>query len=338
MISPSQLKALLPVHPEIERFVHESRDNIKQLLHYKKHQIAFVLGPCSVHSTQGIIDYAKRLKDLSNSLDENIFIVMRTYIEKSRTQTGWRGLAYDPFLDGSNDLETGVKMARELLIEISHLYIPIAIEIVDPLMFSYFDDLVSWGFIGARTVSSAVHRQFVSQMTIPVGFKNSLDGDTLIALQSIETSRHPHRCLGCNPEGQLSTISSKGNPFTHIVLRGGAEHPNYTSRSIQKVLHEQASHEIHSRILVDCAHGNSQKIAENQVACFENVLEQIVEGSAPIMGMMLESYTKRGRQQITIGSSFIDPDLSVTDPCLDFETTERLLIRASERLPMSIRR
>lgn len=327
VFSPAKLKASLPLSQKAERFINESRQTLKNLLQNKIKKTVFVIGPCSIHNSEGILEYAKKLKKLSCSLSENSFIVMRSYIEKSRTQTGWRGLVYDPFLDGSNDLKAGITLSRKLLLQLSELEIPLAVELVDPSVLAYFDDLVTWGFIGARTASSQVHRQFVSNLPFPVGFKNALDGDTLVAFQSIETARRSHTFLGCNQDGILSAIQSPGNPFTHLVLRGSIKEPNYFPQSVKNILAIQQSHEIHSPILIDCAHGNSQKIAANQPICFQSVLEQILAGNHHILGMMVESYTKWGQQQM-LDKQPKDPDISVTDPCIDFETTEKLLIDA----------
>jgi 3-deoxy-7-phosphoheptulonate synthase len=330
ILSPAKLKASFPISQNAERFIYESRLEIKNLLQNRGSKAVFVVGPCSIHDQKGILEYAKKIKELSFLINQTSLIVMRAYIEKSRTQTGWKGIVYDPFLDGSNDLKAGISISRQILVELCELEIPLAVEIVDPLVFSYFDDLVSWGFIGARTASSQVHRQFVSTLPFPVGFKNALDGDTLVAFQSIKTARQPQTFLGSNPEGVLSTIKSNGNPFTHLVLRGTAKEPNYTSHIVKNIFRSQEASEIYSPILIDCAHGNSQKIPANQAICFENVLEQMLKKNHHILGMMLESYTKWGNQEMTFDNLQKDPDISVTDPCINFETTRKLLLSADQ--------
>ncbi|MBM3201417.1 MAG: 3-deoxy-7-phosphoheptulonate synthase [Chlamydiae bacterium] len=329
--TPLELKTQLSKTDTASFCITKARQTIKELISKNDKRIALIVGPCSIHDKNSALEYGKRLKELSLEIEDSCFLIMRAYMEKSRTQLGWKGLAYDPYLDDSHKIDEGLFLARETLLELSELELPLATEIVDPLVFSYYEDLISWGFIGARTVSSQIHRQAVSKLSLPVGFKNGIDGDTESAFQAIQSARHRHTYLSLNEQGLIQKTTSNGNPFTHLVLRGSKQGPNYPQ--IDQILHSQFLHEIHSRILVDCSHGNSGKIADYQIFCFDDVLEKILSGNTNILGLMLESFLEKGKQKITSGK--IHPNISVTDACLDFETTKELILSAAKKLRSS---
>jgi 3-deoxy-7-phosphoheptulonate synthase len=260
---------------------------------------------------------------------------MRVYIEKSRTSTGWKGMLYDPYLDGSHDMHTGLLWTRELLLAIAELGIPIAAEFVDPLAAIYFEDLVTWGFIGARTSASQPHRQFASSLEIPIGFKNSTDGALDDAIHGIAASRAQHTFLSIDPEGRLSMMRSHGNSYTHMVLRGAHDFTNYDAESINYALLRLQRAHLSSRLVIDCSHGNCQREHGKQRDVFHSVLQQLEEGNRAICGLMLESHLTDGYQSLTTDLSCVKYDISITDPCIDWQTTENLIRLAHYSLSSS---
>jgi 3-deoxy-7-phosphoheptulonate synthase len=257
---------------------------------------------------------------------------MRAYCEKPRTAFGWKGYLYDPFLDGSDDIEAGVRQTRQLLLELASLGVPTATEFLDPVTAHYYDDLVSWGSIGARTSSSQPHRQLVSGLSLPIGIKNGVAGNVSAAINGVLSASHPHTYIGINPLGQPSIIKSQGNPDTHVVLRGGDQGPNYDPESIQKVLHTLHKYNLPSRLLVDCAHGNSNKNPDKQLTVFQSVINQILEGNSSIRGLLVESHLFGGNQMLLNHNTSLRYGVSITDPCLDWQTTEHLVQWGLSRL------
>lgn len=331
--SPREVKDALSLPEKGRYFLAHTNAELHDLLIGKDPRTLYVVGPCSIHNPSSILEYAKQLKELQKEIGESSVIVLRAYIEKSRTLMGWKGYLYDPHLDETNDILAGIKLSRQLLIELINLEIPLAMEIVDPLVFPYISDLISWGFIGARTATSQVHRQFVSNLKIPVGFKNAVDGDTTVALQSILAARASHAYLTCGEDGRLHSCHSRGNPGTHLVLRGSVSEPNYDPFFVKHIIENQEKLGIPHRLLIDCAHGNSQKIPEKQITCFESVLDQIISGTDQILGMMMESHLAWGKQ--SIGNEPLDPEVSITDPCIDLATTTKLLQLAHQEMKKS---
>ena len=306
-------------------FVLKSRNTIAAILAGKDPRLLLIVGPCSIHDPAAIFDYAVRLKELSEKLEETFFFVMRAYFEKPRTCHGWKGFLHDPFLDGSHCIDQSLSLTRKLLRSLIGIKIPLAAEFLDPAAPHYLGDLISWGCVGARTVSSPIHRQMASHLDMPIAFKNSIDGTLESALWGIEVAKVPHTFMGMNREGRLARVRSKGNPYTHLVLRGGDKGPNYESPFIDDTLKRTPC------LLVDCAHGNSKKEARGQLHVFEKVLSQVALGNRGIRGMMLESFLYEGNQSL---ASPLVYGVSITDPCLDFEATEDLLLKGAARLQL----
>lgn len=321
--TPQEILDEFPLSLAEKDFVIKSRQQIGALLTQSDPRLLLIVGPCSIHDIQATYDYAIKLKKLAEEVQESFLIVMRTYFEKPRTALGWRGFLHDPYLDNSNKVADGLRKVRYLLKELTQLELPLACEFLDPATPYFFSDLISWGCIGARTVSSPIHRQLASYLECPVAFKNCTSGCFQSAVLGIEVAKKAHTFIGLNPEGRLSLIHSKGNPLPHLVLRGGERGPNYEEPYIKRAMEET------SPILVDCSHDNSRKKPEQQMPVFENVLDQVLGGNRAIRGMMLESFLLRGNQPLTCTPQ---PHLSITDPCLDFEATQELILKGAHRL------
>jgi 3-deoxy-7-phosphoheptulonate synthase len=320
--TPKEIKQSLPLRPDQQQFVKNCRRSGKNLLAGDDKRLVIVAGPCSIHDRASALEYGRRFKDLAAKVSKTCFLVMRVYMEKPRTTTGWKGLLYDPHLDGSNDLNTGILWARELLLELTEMRVPIASEFVDPLAALYMEDLVSWGFIGARTSASQPHRQLASHLDMPIGFKNTPDGNIDPAVHAVVAAQNPQAFMHINEEGRLSAAQSRGNAWTHVVLRGGAESPNYDPASIAATVAKLNALQLGPRLLIDCAHGNCQKQFDRQKSVFYSVLEQIEQGNQAILGMMLESHLESGNQSL---SGEISSTVSVTDGCIDWSSTEALV-------------
>lgn len=330
--SPGVIKTLLNVSAETAAFIANARQTAKDIIAGVDQRLALIVGPCSIHDKQSATEYAERVKALAKRVESTCFIVMRVYVEKPRSSMGWKGLLYDPYLDGSNAIETGLRWTRELLLELGKMQVPCATEFVDPLAALYFEDLISWGFIGARTSASQPHRVFSSSLDIPVGFKNSVEGNLDSAIYGVLSAREPHAMLSIDPEGMLCASQTKGNSFSHVVLRGGYESTNYDAASISAALEKLHQNQLPERLLVDCAHGNCQKQTEKQQEVFQSVLEQIAGGNSKILGLMLESHLESGNQPLTKDLSTLKYAISITDPCIDWKTTESLILSAHELL------
>lgn len=328
--SPQEIKTLYPISLAAAAFIKHSRETAQRIILGKDPRKALVIGPCSIHDRRSATEYAEQIKALSDVVSGTSFIVMRVYVEKPRTSTGWKGLLYDPHLNGSHDIKTGLLWTRELLLALAEMQVPCATEFVDPLAALYFDDLITWGFIGARTSSSQPHRQFASALEIPMGFKNATDGNLESAVHGVLSAREPHASLHINSEGRLCAIQSEGNPFSHIVLRGAYDFTNYDSISVQHALQQLKTAHLPQRLMIDCSHGNCQKRFEKQQETFLSVLEQIEKGNDRIFGLMLESHLESGNQPLTEDLSLLKYAVSITDPCLDWKTTERLIYSANE--------
>lgn len=317
--SPREVKQQLPLK---RSFVSEAQLTAKDLFLKKDPRLLVITGPCSIHDLSSAREYARRLKALSDSVSERAFLVMRVYAEKPRTVKGWKGLLYDPHLDGSDDIKTGIYWTRELFLELAEMQVPAATEFLDPLFAPYIDDLVTWGFIGARTVSSQTHRQLASSLSMPIGFKNDLEGNVDHAIHGIIAARHRHTYLGINSDGRTSSMKSLGNPFAHAVLRGSLEAPNYDSATVNHTVNKLRDMGLPTRLIIDCSHGNCNRQPEKQADVFHSVLEQIERGNQHILGLMLESHLEAGNQAL---SEKISPSISLTDPCIAWSTTEELI-------------
>lgn len=331
LLTPRDLKLLLPLNAPSHRFILQSRQTVCKLLSRSDSRIALVIGPCSIHDQKSALEYARQLKTLAVEVEKTCFLVMRVYLEKPRTSTGWKGFLYDPHLDGSNDMATGIRWSRALLLELAKMEVPVATEFLDPLVAPYLEDLITWGFIGARTSASQPHRELASLLPLPIGFKNTIEGDVNQAIHAVVTARSPHTFFHINDEGKLQITQSEGNKDTHLVLRGSNVGPNYDFVSVNNTLEKLRHRGIKSSLLIDCSHGNSQKDVEKQKEAFYTVLQQIEEGREEIAGMMLESHLKAGNQFLSEDPASLKYGVSITDPCLDWETA-RTLIQSADVL------
>ena len=332
VISPSALKAELPLPEDARQFITESRQTVKNILDGTDKRLFMVVGPCSIHDTELALDYAKRLKQLADSVREEIFIIMRVYFEKPRTTVGWKGLINDPHLNGSFDIETGLRTARQLLIDLTALGLPLATEALDPISPQYLQDTITWTAIGARTTESQTHREMSSGLSSPVGFKNGTDGSLDVAVNAMKSVTHGHAFLGINPDGQVAITKTKGNQYGHVVLRGGGGKPNYDSVSI--ALCEQALDKagLSKNIVVDCSHANSNKDHNVQPLVLDDIAHQIKDGNQSICGVMLESNINEGNQSIPESLADLKYGVSITDACINWETTEKSLTKMAETL------
>ena len=325
LISPLDLKRHLPNTTKGEETVRQGRVTIKDILGRKDPRLLVVVGPCSIHDVDAAMDYARRLAELRDKVQDSLFIVMRIYFEKPRTTVGWKGLINDPYMDDSFRIEEGLHRARELLLWLADQGIPSATEALDPITPQYLSDLFSWSAIGARTTESQTHRELASGLSMPVGFKNGTDGGLDVAINALLSVSRPHSFLGINQRGQVTVIQTRGNACGHLILRGGNQ-PNYDSVNI--ALCEEALRKagLPENIMVDCSHGNSSKKPELQPLVAENVANQIIEGNRSITGIMLESNIHAGNQPIPKDLSQLGYGISVTDACIDWETTDKLLL------------
>lgn len=324
--TPLELKTKIAASDAALGFVQASRRTVQKILLGEDSRLLAIVGPCSIHNTQSALSYAEKLSSLAQEIEDTFFVVMRAYIEKPRTLLGWKGLLYDPNLSGVDDLESGLIQSRTLFSELAHLQMPVATELLSPFSPRYFEDLLTWGCIGARTTSSQVHRELASGLEIPIGFKNSTEGAILPAVQGALAARSAHTYLSIDDGGQLALKATRGNPWSHIVLRGGKTGTNFDPESIASAIHHLKNLGLHECILVDCSHDNAGKLWENQIVAFRSVIEQ---KNRAVRGVLLESFLSSGAQKM---SSQAKADISVTDPCLDFETTRELLLEAQTLL------
>ncbi len=332
LITPEELKRQLPATEEMKRGISQNREIVRSIIDGTDKRLLLVVGPCSIHNPREAIDYAERLKALSESVNDKLFIVMRAYFEKPRSTVGWKGLINDPYLDDSFKIAEGLAMARKLLLEISKLGLPLANEALDPITPQYLQELFSWTAIGARTSESQTHREMASGLSCPVGFKNGTDGSLDVALNALQSVKSPHRFLGISPDGKVSIVTTKGNAHAHVVLRGGTNGPNYYPENIAVCEEELESIGATQAIMVDCSHANSNKDHTKQGSVLEAVAEQISVGNKSIRGVMLESNLKPGNQKVD-SSQELQYGVSITDACIGWEETERLLKDFHKALP-----
>jgi 3-deoxy-7-phosphoheptulonate synthase len=335
LIVPEKLHAKLPLTAQQRARVENHRLTVNNLIQGKDPRLALVFGPCSIHDLSSALEYGRRFRALAEEVAPYCFCVMRVYIEKPRTTTGWKGMVYDPHLDGSGDLQTGIFWARELFLTLTDLGIPIATEILHPQLVPFFADLISWAFVGARTSASQTHRELASSLPFAVGFKNSPDGNIVQAIQAMVSANQPHCFPTIDGCGNLIAHESSGNPFTHVVLRGSTARTNYDPETLDETARQLALHRFKSRILVDCSHDNCRKQFALQKEVFAAVLEHHCQGSSPLLGMMLESHLEEGSQFLTESPSSLQYGVSVTDSCLGWSDTESLVRSASALLSSS---
>lgn len=331
-MSPVKLKAELPLTDKSSETVTHGRQTIRRILDREDHRLLVVIGPCSIHDPKAAMDYANRLAALAEELSDTLYIVMRVYFEKPRTTVGWKGLINDPYLNDSFKIEDGLHVGRKLLLDIAELGLPTATEALDPISPQYLQDLISWSAVGARTTESQTHREMASGLSSAVGFKNGTDGGLTVAINALQSVSSPHRFLGINSEGQVAVIHTRGNPYGHVVLRGGNGKPNYDSVSVTMCEKELAQAGVPTNIMVDCSHANSNKSHELQPLVLDNVANQIVEGNKSIMGVMVESNIGAGNQKIPADLKDLQYGVSVTDACIDWDTTVSALRSVHSKL------
>ncbi|MEH6582120.1 MAG: 3-deoxy-7-phosphoheptulonate synthase [Halioglobus sp.] len=332
LITPEQLKQSLPMSDAVIATVADSRQVLQNILDGKDHRMFVVVGPCSIHDTAAAMDYARRLKALADKVSDSLYIVMRVYFEKPRTTVGWKGLINDPHLDDSFKLEEGLHIGRKLLLDILELGLPTSTEALDPISPQYLQDLISWSAIGARTTESQTHREMASGLSSAVGFKNGTDGGLTVATNALNSVASPHRFLGINRQGQVSVFTTRGNPYGHIVLRGGSAGPNYDSAHIRLCEEALEKAGVDKNIMVDCSHANSNKKPELQPGVVDDVSKQILDGNKSIIGLMIESNINAGNQSIPSNLDDLAYGVSITDGCIDWDTTERCLLEMREKL------
>lgn len=331
LIAPFAIKEEIPLSPEATETVIKGRQTIQNIIDGKDKRMMAIVGPCSIHDSKAALEYAEKLLEINEKVKNTLFLVMRVYFEKPRTNVGWKGLINDPFMDGSCNIQEGLRSARKLLLEIANMGVPVANEILEPITPQYIAGLISWAAIGARTTESQTHREMASGLSMPVGFKNHTNGDLDIALNAMQAARAPQTFLGIDQQGVSCVVRTTGNPYGHLVLRGG-EHPNYDPVSIAEASGKLDTKNLPKAIVVDCSHGNSGKKYQGQAFVWKSVLSQRIEGNDSLVGMMLESNLKEGSQKLTKDLSCLKYGVSITDECISWETTEQLLLLANERL------
>jgi 3-deoxy-7-phosphoheptulonate synthase len=332
IISPAELINELPSSDSQNQFIHDTRIAIENILHGKDDRLLLIIGPCSIHDLKSAHEYALKLRKLSSFVQDRFLIVMRVYLEKPRSTIGWKGLIHDPFLNGSHDLITGLKWARELLLELSSINVAAGTEFLEFLTPCYLGDLISWGSIGARTCSSQPHRQLASGLPMPIGFKNALDGDPASAVQAVQAAKYPQACITISHEGHVSLMRTKGNPHGHVILRGSSHHTNYDAESVNRASSLLQDAGLLPKLIVDCSHGNCKKNYSAQEHVFESLISQIVNGSKNIVGLMLESHLNAGSQIHHAERSQLHYAISLTDPCISWKVTEKLILWAYKKL------
>ena len=332
LITPQELKAELPMSEQAAQLVADSRATIRRILDREDHRMFVVVGPCSIHDLDAAMDYARRLKALADEVADTLFIVMRVYFEKPRTTVGWKGLINDPYLNDTFKIRDGLHIGRKLLLDITELGLPTSTEALDPISPQYIQDCITWSAIGARTTESQTHREMASGLSSAVGFKNGTDGSLDVAINALKSVAKPHRFLGINNQGQVSVIHTRGNAYAHVVLRGGSNGPNYDSVHIKLTEAELEKSGVPVNIMVDCSHANSNKQPELQPLVVENVTNQVLEGNQSIVGLMIESNIHAGNQSIPANLADLKYGVSVTDGCIDWESTAASLRAMREKL------
>ncbi|MDG9922753.1 MULTISPECIES: 3-deoxy-7-phosphoheptulonate synthase [unclassified Pseudomonas] len=327
--SPADLRQRMPLSTALACQVQTKREAIRAVLDGSDPRLLVVVGPCSLHDPISALEYADRLAALAPEVSDQLLLVMRAYVEKPRTTIGWKGLVYDPQLDGSGDMAGGLELSRRLMLAMLERGLPVATELLQPLVAGYFDDLLGWAAIGARTSESQVHRELVSGLEVPVGFKNGTDGSLSIACDAMRSAAHPHRHFGVDDLGRPALVETDGNPDTHLVLRGGHSGPNHDAASVAVARASLEKQGIAARIMVDCSHANSGKDPLRQPAVLRDVLDQRLAGDASLRGVMLESHLFDGCQAL---SAELRYGVSITDGCLGWSGTEAMLREAAERL------
>ncbi|EAS63858.1 3-deoxy-7-phosphoheptulonate synthase [Photobacterium angustum] len=331
LITPAKLKQDLSASKQALSFVEQSRQTIADIIHKRDHRLLVVCGPCSIHDVEQAKAYGQKLKLLAEELSDQLYIVMRVYFEKPRTTVGWKGLINDPYIDGSFAVEEGLHIGRQLLVDLVEDGIPLATEALDPISPQYLGDLFSWAAIGARTTESQTHREMASGLSMPVGFKNGTDGSLATAINAMQAAASGHKFMGINPDGQVALLNTEGNPDGHVILRGG-KHTNYDSVSVRECENEMVGSGLSPALMVDCSHANSRKDYRRQPLVAEDVIHQIREGNQSIIGLMIESHLDEGNQSADLPRDEMKYGVSITDACISWDTTEKLLRQAHKEL------
>ena len=329
LITPEALKQNIPLSESAERTVIEGRQTIQRILDREDPRLLVVIGPCSIHDPEAARDYARRLRKLADAVSDSLYIVMRVYFEKPRTTVGWKGLINDPDLDGSHKVEKGLRLARQILMEVNELGVPAATETLDPISPQYLAELLSWSAIGARTTESQTHREMASGLSMPVGFKNGTDGSLDTAINAMQAALEPHHFLGINLDGQTSVIQTRGNHYGHLVLRGGKHGPNFNALAVKKAEDGLEKAGLRQEIMVDCNHANSGKDPVRQEIVLRDIVRQIKDGNESLIGVMIESNLKGGSQKVGPDMEY---GVSIADACLDWENTRRILLDTHQDL------
>ena len=331
--TPEEIKQRLPLSEAAAETVFQARETVKHILDRQDPRLFVVVGPCSIHDVGAALDYARRLKALADEVKDTLFVIMRVYFEKPRTTVGWKGLINDPRMDDTFHIDEGLQIARRLLLDLAEMGLPSGTEALDPIIPQYISDLIAWTAIGARTTESQTHREIASGLSMPVGFKNGTNGSLEVAINALQSAARPHSFLGINPQGQSAVIRTLGNRYGHVVLRGG-DRPNYDSVSIalcEKALREK---KLPVNLVVDCSHANSFKDPAMQPLVMRDCTHQIMEGNRSIVGLMIESNIGWGSQSLPADRSQLQYGVSITDACVDWETTEKMLRETHTKLKM----
>ena len=331
LLTPNEVKEKLPLNKTAEHTILKFRQEIEHILDFQDRRKFIVVGPCSIHDPKAAIEYGEKLHALAEKVQDKLLLIMRVYFEKPRTTVGWKGLINDPEMDDSFNVEKGILIARNLLLKLTELGLPTATEALDPIIPQYISELISWSAIGARTTESQTHREMASGLSMPVGFKNGTDGNIQVAVNALKSAKTPHNFLGINQKGQVSVFQTRGNAHGHVILRGGNQ-PNFEAENIKLVEEQLKTANLSPRIVVDCSHGNTNKDYRLQSMVFENIIQQIVDGNSSIVGMMLESNLYAGSQAITGNREDLKYGVSVTDKCINWEETERIILAAHAKL------
>ncbi len=331
LTAPHALKKEIPVSARANATVAAARKSIEAILRKEDHRLLVIVGPCSIHDEAAALEYAARLNSLRREVAETLFVVMRVYFEKPRTSVGWKGMINDPNLDGSCDMTAGLRKARGLLTQINEMGLPAATEMLDSITAQYVADLISWTAIGARTAESQIHRELASGLSMPVGFKNSTDGNLSSAINALMAARAPQSFLGIDQDGKTCEVKTEGNPWVHIVLRGG-KRPNYDPISMEEARLRLIEKDLPETIMVDCSHANSLKKFQGQAVVWKNVIGQLLAGNEALIGLMLESNLQEGKQPFAGDVASLKYGVSITDECISWQTTEQLLLWAHENL------
>lgn len=330
--SPELLCREIAPLPAVEAFVGDSRHAIQNILFGTDNRLLAVVGPCSIHDTAAGLEYARKLAALAARVSDRILVVMRVYFEKPRTTVGWKGLIMDPDLDGSCSIPKGLATARRFLLDVLSLQLPTATELLDPITPQYIADLICWSAIGARTTESQTHRQMASGLSMPLGFKNATSGDVTVALNAIQAAAQPQTFLGISHQGLASAVTTRGNPHCHLILRGGSDGPNFQSTAVSAAAKAMAARSLRPAIMVDCSHANTDKDPNRQPEVLEAVVAQADSVDSPVLGFMIESNLLAGNQSLKQPKSALQYGQSITDPCIDWTTTESALLAAHAAL------